>query len=177
MNLGEQTQFTARVSSDDFSGPVELSLGGVPNSWDVRFSPSNSFDLSAGQSVDVRVTVSVPTNAEATNANISFEVSGDLGDRSANASLSVANQVIMSFRRGSGSGDHGIGGTLNLRQGAKLVIVNDDSINHEVHAKVHQNGPMGPGGSYTLSYPRSTNDEVYCHTHGRGTGLIRVNVQ
>lgn len=177
IELGDQMSFTATLSSDNYAGPVSLNLSGALPSWEVTYSPSQTIDLVEDQITDVLVTITVPTNGDAGSGALSFALDGELGPRTGTASLDVANQVTVAIPAGAGQGGHGIGGNIAVRQGTNVVILNNDSTPHRIHADPHQDGEMGQGESYVLSYDRAGNESAYCHSHGENTGVLLISVE
>lgn len=177
IDLGDQMSFTATVSSDNYAGPVTLELSGALPSWEITYSPSQTLSLLEDQSTQVVITITVPTNGDAGSGTLAFALDGELGTRASSAALNVANRVTVGIAAGAGEGGHGLGGAIAIKPGTDLVIVNNDTINHRIHAEPHQEGSMGTGESYTLNYDNGGNEVAYCHIHGENTGVLQISVE
>jgi len=175
INLGDQVSFTAAISSENFTGPVTLDLVGALDSWDVVYTPSQTVNLLPNEITNVVVSVVVPTNAEAGGSALTFALSGELGTRQGNAQVNVANQILFDIPNGTGTGDHGFSGALQVRSGVSLVFTNSDTMGHRIHSDPH-GVEFGPGGSDTIVVTSSTT-EAYCHDHAGGSGKIDILVQ
>jgi hypothetical protein len=187
--LGTQVTIGVNLAATGgFAGTVALSASGVPASWGTAFTPSAIVDLSGG-SGSATLTLTIPSNGAAAPSGIPVTIHGTAtaGDRSGDASVTVANQYVISIAPGTGSGAHWgalTGTTLNLAVGATLVIRNDDSTPHRIHTSdtitglPHQATSMTTGQAYTSGLLQAgTDGSVYCHDHGTGAGQFSVHVQ
>ena len=186
--LGTHLSFGVNLASSGFAGPVTLSATGAPASWQVAFSPSATVNLTSGGSGSAMVTITIPSNGAAapSGAPITIHGTASAGSQSDVATVTVANQYVIAIADGTGAGAHWgalTGTTLDLAVGATLVIRNDDSVVHQVHAGApglglpHQAGDMATGQSYTSSPLLAGQDLIYCHDHGTGSGQFTVRVQ
>jgi hypothetical protein len=129
------------------------------------------------------LTVSVPSDGDAGMATFDITAQAGANTVHASADLNVANEYIVTIADGTGSGDHHFPTFLQLRVGAKLRILDDDSlVPHQIHADggggfAHQNGDMTQGQEYDITTTSaSTTSQFYCHDHGTGSGLSQVNI-
>jgi len=186
--LGTQISFGVNLASNGFTGPVMLSATGVPASWQVAFSPSMTVNLASGGGGSATATITIPSNGAAAPSGIPITIHGSAsaGSQSDVATVTVANQYVITIADGTGAGAHWgalTGTVVDLAAGATLVIRNDDSVLHQVHAGApglglpHQGGDMAMGQSYTSSPLLAGQDVVYCHDHGTGSGQFTVRIQ
>jgi hypothetical protein len=165
INLGEQMSFTATVSSENFAGPVTLDLAGALADWDVTYEPFQTLSLAENQSIDVIVTVTVPTNGTAGAGALAFNLDGELGTRNANSTMTVADRVRIAIIPGNGGGLPllDVNGDVPVRVGTELVIANEDTSPHRIHSDPHQGAPMNQGESYIMYINDPGRVDTYCH--------------
>lgn len=177
IELGGQWSYVATVSSESFAGPLTLSLVGALPTWDVSYSPAETIDLANDQSVEVIMTVTIPTDGEAGAAALAFTVDGELGSRSATGNINVADRVTLGIPDGTGGDGNHFGGVVKVRAGTEIVILNRDTTVHRIHAKPHQDVGMEQGDSYILNYDRAGTESAYCHIHGPNTGVLKFEIE
>lgn len=177
IDLGSQMSFTATVSSENYAGTVNLDLSGAMPDWDISYSPSQSLTLAENESVDVIVTLTVATNGTPGAGDLAFAVDGDLGTRTANSTLNVANRLRFAIEAGSGNGPHGgLSGDYPIRLDTEIVIANEDQSIHRIHSDPHQAGDMGLGEAYVFYMTETGTTKAYCHEHAN-TGEITFRVE
>jgi plastocyanin len=175
--LNTTTDFLVTVQSDHFAGPVTLAASGVPASWQVTFTPSPTVTLAVDGTALVTMTVIVPSNGAATAGVMAVNASAAPGARSANASLTVENLLVMSFAPGTGGGPHDWPPSLDINVGTTVRFANDDSTVHQVHsdnggAGFPHGDPLDPGDSADVTIDAEGELPYYCHEHNQA-GLFR----
>lgn len=182
--LGTEVTYAITVRATDFSGPVTLAAAGAPASWTVTFSPA-TVEAIDGATAAATMTVAIPSDGDAAIAGqaLTVNATGAPGARSASTTLTVADEYTVTIASGTGAGLHWgpmAGGLLRLRAGSTLQIRNSDGTGHRIHSDggvfAHQDNVMAQGESYTVTVADGA-DIFYCHTHGQGTGEVRVSAQ
>jgi len=177
MNLGEEMTFTATVSSENYAGTVDLALTGVMEDWAVSYLPSQTVTLAENQSVDVTISITVPTNGAYGEGALAFALNGDLGLRNASSTLTVSNKLMLTIEPGTGGDNHtSLTGTIPMRADTEVIIMNNDNMEHQIHSDPHGD-PFNTGESHIIYNNNAGEVDAYCHIHGRGTGEITFNVQ
>lgn len=180
--LGTTSHYTLTLTSDNFTGPVTLALTGVPAGWTTTFNPANPVVPLDGELI-VDLAVMLPTDTDATTTTIGVTAWADgPGTKAAQASMTVTNDYILEIANGTGTGSHGMPGTLNLPLGATLHIQNGDLTPHRIHSDgglgfPHQDASMAQGAEYTVTPGEISSYSFYCHDHGVGTGVTNLVVQ
>jgi plastocyanin len=175
--LNTTTAFTVSVESQHFAGPVSLTATGLPASWQVTFSPSATVNLVEDGAVTVTMTVIVPSNGAATVGALAIGASAAPGARSAGASLTVDDVLVMAIAPGTGDGPHAWPPTLDVNVGTTIRFSNGDSAVHQVHsdnggAGFPHGDPLGPGDSAEVTITTDGELPYYCHEHNQA-GLFR----
>lgn len=156
IELGQEAAFTVTLDSDRFAGPVALTASGVPDSWLVTFTPSDTIELPANGTAMVTVTVAAPSNAEPAAATLGVIATAAPGERGAQAALEVANQYTVTIADGVGEGQHEFPGLAEVRLGTNITILNADATQHRIHSNNDEAGfptrrAAWPGAKATAS--------------------------
>lgn len=185
--LGETKAFSISVTSvNAFAGPVTVSALDLPASWTVTFSPSADVTVPANGVGSVMAIVEIPTDAEATTANVRFSGTGTPGTHETPVAITVKPELTLHIPAGSVDNPDnafGPGGRVAVRYvapGTKVRWVNDDTVPHRIHATDggagldHQPNNMGTGGSYEVTMTQRGTFEYNCHIHAQMRGVLVV---
>ena len=177
--LGTEQVFTVELSSINFAGPATLAAAGAPDSWVVAFDPP-VVNVQLDGVATAAMTVTVPTNAEAMNAQLQVEAVAAPGQRSTLATVNVANEVIVSLPAGVGANAHPFPAPLQIRLGAQVTIANEDGVLHRIHSDngnegfSHQDDDMSQGQAYSFTITQAGSYNYYCHIHDVAAGVGRI---
>ncbi|MBK9070511.1 MAG: hypothetical protein IPL79_05860 [Myxococcales bacterium] len=172
--LGTTIEIPIAVSAAGVAGNIALTATGVPAGWTASVVPAS---VSGTEATEVHLVVQVPTNATASAYQLGVSASGSGASQAVVAPVTVQNQLDLSIASG---GVHSFSGVVYVKAGAQLLIKNNDTVNHQVHASAplqHQGSPMAPGGTYTQTPGGAGQVTVYCHIHGQGSGALNIIVQ
>ena len=176
MWLGTTTGFSVRVLSDDYAGSVTLSAEGLPDGWVVEWA-DEVIELDADEPVIVEGTITVASDGTPApeGGTIVISGTGEPGTRTVELDVTVDDEVRITIPSAVGAdGDHWgavEGGTLRMRVGTPLRIVNGDGTQHRVHTSdaivglPHQPASMGFQQSYVGVPGSAGSDAIYCHDH------------
>ena len=184
--LGTTTTYTIAIQSEDYTGPVNVSVSGHPASWSVTATTPSTVNVTAGGSASVMIAVQIPSNAEAAPAGrtLTFKVGGNGSILSGTSKLTVRKEYVLAIPAGAGAaGPHwNVASPLLLKSGTLLRIRNDDATAHRIHTNgtipgfAAQAESMTQGQSYTATVGVGT-DVIYCADHGDTTGQLTITVQ
>jgi len=184
IRLAEDTTFSIQIDANSYNGDLALAIPSAPPSWDISFSEDVQ-SVTEGETVEILVTVSVPTNGEAGDQNINISLdAGDLA-LSVDAAVTVEDLLVVPIQNDTGVGTH-VFPSMMVRQGTLVRFENIDGTRHTIHAAngeagfPHQPAPgMDPsaapgvtaGGNYDVTLTAAGNFQFYCHDHGPGRGM------
>jgi plastocyanin len=184
--LGETRTFTVTITgANGFSGPVALAATGIPATWSAKFEPA-TVEVAAGTPGTATLTLSIPTDAEIATGMLDVAGSAAPGERHASkADIVVKPEIVIRIPQGSvdnPENSFGPNGQVRVRYvapGTKITWVNDDAVNHRIHADgaggiQHQQGEIPPGGSYTDTITGAGVIDYNCHIHGQMKGRLVV---
>ena len=184
--LGTTTTYTITIQSQDYTGPVNVSVSGHPASWVVTAATPSTVNVTAGGSATVTITVQIPSNGEAapSGRTLTFKVGGNGSILSGTSKLTVKKEYVLAIPAGAGAaGPHwSVTSPLLLKSGTLLRIRNDDATAHRIHTNgtipglAPQDASMTQGQSYTATVGVGT-DVIYCADHGDTTGQLTITVQ
>ena len=175
--LGTTVDFTIRVRSTDYEGPVSLAVEDAPDGWTVELDDAQH-ELDADETITVGGTITIATDADAAESGAAVVISGtgDPGTRSTTLTVTVADEVVLTSPAGTGGTNHWGAledHVLRLRVGTTLEIRNADATAHRVHTSDiitglgHQLASMGTGQAYVATIGGTGTDaHIYCHDHG-----------
>jgi plastocyanin len=185
--LGETRTFTVTVTPEHgFTGAVDLAVAGALPSWLASFD-APTVNVTGATPVTATLTLQIPTSAEAGDAMLAVSGAAGALERSSPASdVTVKPELVIRIPQGSvenPENSFGPGGQLTVRfvaPGTKVTWVNDDSVNHRIHADGingfdHQPNEMNAqGGSYTVTIQAPGTYDYNCHIHGQMRGTLVV---
>lgn len=183
LTLGTATAFQIALTSERFVGPVELSLTGAPESWNVRFEPSATATLAYDGTATVDLIVEIPTNADPGEIALSVDALATPGTRSQPAALVVTNELIVDIAAGTGSGAHAFPSRSDIKVGTVVTIQNSDDTAHRIHSNndeqgfPHQPDEMAQGESYSVTITGAGELNYYCHVHEVVAGVGQLAAQ
>jgi plastocyanin len=189
LSLGTSASFDVIVTSENYAGPVALSLTGAPASWQVAFD-SPTLDFTGTGSLAASFTVTVPPSGDAGSITASVVATASMGPQEAAIQVDVENAYVMAIPDGVGNaGAHGFPQDITVRSGTVIRFENlDTSSGHTIHANggdafPHQDDQMAPapsagqtGGTYQLTTSNTGIYDFYCHDHGQNTGVGLITV-
>jgi plastocyanin len=179
--LGTESHYTITLASTNFTGPVSLSVSGLPADWMATFEPT-AVTMPLDGTTTVDLTITVPTTAAGATTQIGVNASAAPGTHEASAQLAVANEYIMTIGDGTGTGAHAFPSNLQLKLGATLRIMDADTgTPHRIHSDggdgfPHQDASMEAGQEYAVTPGDLGGYRFYCHDHGEGTGATNLTV-
>ena len=185
--LGTTLSFTVDASASAFTGRVTLAASGAPASWAVTITPP-ALELVDGGDASATVELRVPTNGDGAPAGQVITITGSAapGTRTATSTVTVEDVYTLAIGTPGAQGQHFgalAGGQLRMKRGARLAIMNSDSVPHRIHSDGavqgfrHQNASMAAGATYEVTLGSTGSDVFYCHDHGQGTGEVRLTVE
>ncbi len=86
---GTLGEFTLEVSSQGYEGSVSLAATGIPNSWRVKFLPSDVAVVKKNETTTVTVAVDATSETGTTTAKIAIEATSDMGAKDVSADVTV----------------------------------------------------------------------------------------
>lgn len=188
--LGTDVHYTITITGmNHMLGDVALTAAGVPKTWTATLTPATvTLDASGTATADLDVVI--PTNAADLTATIGVSASATPGTHTATmpAALTVANEVVVTIKDGTGTGDHALPTRIDILLGTKVRIMDADTTStkqHQIHSDAddasgfpHQPNPMNGGQEYdvTPTIGGDTQFRWYCHLHGQGTGVVNLVV-
>ncbi len=185
--LGTASDVDVTLRSTGYTGPVTLTVLGLPASWSAALSDT-TVDLPADDSVTVSLTVTVPSNGApaAGGQSFSIQATGGALQHSAGIRLTVADEFVIHLLAGASAGPHWSAGAhgAHLNVGTTLTIKNDDTTAHIIHSNIsalgfpHQDlggGGIAPGGTFSAALTSVGSGTIACHTHSH-TDTLGVTV-
>jgi plastocyanin len=185
--------------ANGLTGGITLALDNPPAGVTAKFTPA-TVNITDANPVKVQVDVTVAPDATATTS-ASLAIKATSGDINASASLGltipaelliqIANGVAIGSAAAPNATAFGMSGTMNVKyvQGMKVTFVNNDKINHEIHAQgsantagiAHEGGPLmaNAGNSYSQTITGPTlikSGDWRCHIHPTMQGF-NINIQ
>ena len=200
IRLNETKSYTLTLTpSGGLTGGVTLALDNPPAGVSAVFTPA-TVNITDANPVTVQVAVTVASDATSTtSAPVGIKAtSGDI-NASASLGLSIPAELLIQIAKGVAIGTaaspnataFGFTGTMNVKyvQGLKVTFINNDAINHEIHAQgsantagiAHEGGPLmaNVGNSYTSTILAPTlikAGDWRCHIHSNMLGF-NINIQ
>jgi plastocyanin len=198
LRLNETKSYTVTVTpSGGFNGMVTLALENPPAGVSAVFTPATLMASSAP--VTAQLSLSVASNATAT-PSLPVNIKATSGAISASASLTLAvpAELLITIAKGVQIGSSAVKNTtafsntseltVNYVAGLKITFINNDIINHEIHAQgtanmegiQHEQGPLmaNAANSYTQTITGPGDivaNDLHCHLHPNMVGpLIHV---
>jgi plastocyanin len=198
LRLNETKSYTVTVTpSGGFNGLVTLALDKPPAGVSGTFTPAAVMASDAPVTAQLELTVA-PDATAAPSLPVSVKASSGAITSSASLTLAVPAELLITIAKGVRIGTSAdknttaFGNTSELSvkyvQGLKITFINNDGINHEVHAQgtanmegiQHEQGPLmsNAGNSYTqtISGPGDIQaNDIHCHLHPNMIGpLIHI---
>jgi plastocyanin len=200
IRLNETKSYTLTLTpSNGLTGGVTLALDNPPAGVSAVFTPA-SVNITDANPVTVKVDLSVaPGATSTTSAAIAVKASSGAITSSANLGVTIPAELLIQIAKGVAIGSaaspnataFGTSAQMNVKyvQGLKITFVNNDIINHEIHAQgsantagiAHETGPLmaNAGNTYsqTINGPiliKST--DWRCHIHSMMLGFD-INIQ
>ena len=200
IRLNETKSYTLTLTpANGLTGGVTLALDTPPAGVSAVFTPPN-VNITDANPVTVQVAVTVAPDATATTSTM-VNVKAASGDITSSASLglTIPAELLIQIAKGVAIGTaaspdttaFGFSGTMNVKyvQGLKVTFINNDTINHEIHAQLsansagiaHEGGPLmaNAGNSYTQTITGPTlikGGDWRCHIHPNMQGFD-INIQ
>lgn len=184
--LGERATVTVTlVSEHGYVGPVALGVTGLPTTWAAAFAPSPTVTLAPGATVTANLDLEIPTDAEATTANVELTATQGALAEAAPITVTVEPELMMRVPVNAvnlGADAFGAGATTvrYFAPGTRITWVNDDVVPHRIHADGvnglnHQDDDMAAGGgSYSVVIDAPGTYGYSCHIHPNMTGVLVV---
>jgi hypothetical protein len=185
--LGTEVHYMITLNAmHGMTGNVMLTPLGVPASWQPTITPAAvSLDASGPAMADLKVII--PTDAADLTGTPGVTAVGAPGSHAASAvPLTVAKEVIVTIKDGTGTSDHAFPSRIDILVGTKLRVMDADTAKpHRIHSDAtaadgfaHQDNDMTAGQEYdvTPTVGGATSYRWYCHDHGQGTGVVNLVV-
>ncbi|HEX6834966.1 MAG TPA: hypothetical protein VF334_00260, partial [Polyangia bacterium] len=200
IRLNETKSYTLTLTpANGLTGGVTLALDNPPAGVSAVFTPA-TVNITDASPVTVKVDLTVAPGATATtSAMVAVKATSGSITSSASLGLTVPSELLIQINKGVAIGTaaspnmtaFGQSATMNVKYvtGLKVTFINNDTINHEVHAGAsantygiaHEGGPlMANGGN---SYTQTINGpglikggDWRCHIHPNMAGFD-INIQ
>jgi len=199
IRLNETKNYTLTLTpANSLTGGVTLALDNPPAGVSAVFTPA-TVNITDANPVTVQVALTVASDATSTTS-AAVAVKATSGDITSSASLglTIPAELLVSIAKGVQIGTaaqpnvsaFGTSATMNVKyvQGLKITFVNNDAINHEIHAQgsantlgiAHETGPLmaNQGNVYTsvITGPGLIKaGDWRCHIHSQMLGF-NINV-
>jgi plastocyanin len=199
LRLNETKAYTVTVTpSGGFNGLVTLALENPPAGVSAVFTPATF--MAGGAPMTTQLELSVASDATAApSLPVSIKASSGAITSSASLTLAVPAELLITIAKGVQIGSSAVKNTTAFSNtsemtvkyvpGLKVTFVNNDIINHEIHAQntanmegiQHEQGPLmaNAANSYTqtISGPGDIQaNDIHCHLHPNMIGpLIHIN--
>jgi plastocyanin len=190
IRLNETKSYTLTLTpANGLTGGVTLALAAPPAGVSAVFTPA-TINIADANPVTVKVDVTVaPDQATpTTSGTVAIKASSGTITASASLGLTIPAELLISIAKGVAIGSaaspnttafSGVSTmTVKYATGMKVTFVNNDLINHEIHAQnsanalgiAHEGGPLmaSQGNTYsqTISGPGTINaNDLHCHIH------------
>ena len=200
VRLNETKSYTLTLTpANGLTGGVTLALDTPPAGVSAVFTPA-TLNITDANPVTVQVALTVAPDATATTSAM-VNVKASSGDITSSAALglTIPAELLIEIAKGVQIGTaaapnataFGFSGTMNVKyvQGLKVTFINNDIINHEIHAQLsansagiaHEGGPLmaNAGNSYTQTITGPTvikSGDWRCHIHSNMLGF-NINIQ
>lgn len=200
IRLNETKSYTLTLTpSGGLTGGVTLALDNPPAGVSAVFTPPN-VNITDANPVTVQVALTVASDATATtSAMVGVKATSGSINASAALGLTIPAELLIQINKGVAIGTaaspnmtaFGQSATMNVKyvQGLKVTFINNDAINHEIHAQLsantagiaHEGGPLmaNAGNSYTQTITGPTlikGGDWRCHIHPNMQGFD-INIQ
>jgi len=200
IRLNETKSYTLTLTpAGGLTGGVTLALDNPPAGVTAVFTPA-TVNITDTNPVTVQVALSVASDATSTTSStVGIKaISGDI-NAAASLGLTIPAELLIQIAKGVAIGTaaspnstaFGFSGTMNVKfvTGLKITFINNDAINHEIHAQgsantagiAHETGPLmaNVGNVYTstINAPILIKaGDWRCHIHSNMLGF-NINIQ
>lgn len=185
--------------ANGLTGGVTLALDNPPAGVSAKFTPA-TVNITDANPVKVQVDLTVAPGATATtSAAVAVKATSGTITASAMLGLTIPAELLIQIAKGVAIGTaaspntsaFGTSAQMDVKyvQGMKITFVNNDTINHEIHAQgsantagiAHEGGPLmaNAGNSYTQTISGPTlikSTDWRCHIHSMMLGF-NINIQ
>jgi plastocyanin len=191
MKLNDTQQLTVTVTPvAGYSGNVQLTASGVPAGVMATFA-NPTLAVNAAPAMTTLTLATASNTVTFADRMLTVTAASPSGSPSSTAlSLTVTPELLVFIPNGvdvgtaanpnkNAFGPYGMQ-VLFVAPGTKITFVNNDVINHEIHADgtlgiAHEPGPLtAGGGTYTQTFNGTGPFNFYCHIHANMQGQINV---
>jgi len=200
IRLNETKSYTLTLTpANGLTGGVTLALDNPPVGVSAKFTPA-TVNITDANPVTVKVDLTVaPDATETTSAMVAVKATSGSITSSASLGLTIPAELLIQIANGVAIGTaaqpnmtaFGQSAVMNVKYvtGLKVTFINNDAINHEIHAQLsantagiaHEGGPLmaNGGNSYTQTIKGPgliKGGDWRCHIHPN-MGGFDINIQ